>query len=131
MWVARLSLWVAGWAWYPVPAPSPASPPKRHARARSVRGAWMERWGRGRGRIGRRTASFSPLSLGAAPKKKGTGGRGGGGGPISSLSPLPPTRSHPRHRPKCSKGRWLGWEREGGRGSARGKSSINIRDQVL
>ena len=36
---------------------------------------WVERWGRGRGRV-----SFHPLSSGAAPKKTGTGGRGGGGG---------------------------------------------------
>ena len=39
---------------------------------------WVERWGRGRGRV-----SFYPSPSGAAPKKKGTGGRGVRGGGVN------------------------------------------------
>ena len=58
-----------------LPLPPPLHPGKP-CRARSVHGAWVERWGRGRGRSGHRRASFYPLSLGAAPNKNGARGRG-------------------------------------------------------
>ena len=105
--------------------PPPPLDPGQPCRARSVHGAWVERWGRGRGRSGHRRAPFYPPSPGAAPKKKGAGGRGVEGGVIipNTKPALAPTRPHPCHGQKAQKVRGLDGS---GKGVGRGGTSTSL-----
>ena len=113
-----------------LPLPPPLHPGKP-CRARSEHGAWVEWWGRGRGRSGIVGPPFTPLPL-ARPRRKqcqGKGGRGGGNHPPIPNPPLAPTRPHPWHRPEAPK---VGALDGSGKGVGRGGTSrIIIRWQPL
>ena len=104
----------------PVPALPPASPLQGSSRARSRLEPGVERWGRGRGRSGHRRAPFYPPSPGAAPKKKGAGGRGVEGGVISSQYQTRPSPYPPPSQARTKAQKVRGWDGSG-KGVGRGE----------
>ena len=111
---------MVGWALVPVPALPPASPLQGSSRARSRLEPGVERWGRGRGRSGHRRAPFYPPSPGAAPKKKGAGGRGVEGGVISSQYQTRPSPYPPPSQARTKAQKVRGWDGSG-KGVGRGE----------